>query len=91
MSGICVLLAGGFRLTKFSNSKEVLLPIPEADRRQGINKKELLEFVLGNERALGVLCDTQMPSMGFNQYQREAVNQKRNASIGISSLPQAFS
>ena len=50
-----MLLAGGFRLTKFSNIKEVLLLIPEADRRQGINKKELLEFVLGNERALGVL------------------------------------
>ena len=44
--------AGGFRLTKFvSNSKEVLLSIPEADRRQGISDKELLESSHGNERA----------------------------------------
>ena len=51
----CICTAGGFKLTEFSNSKEVLLSVPEADRRQSINKKELLKSDLGNERALGVL------------------------------------
>ena len=51
MSGVYALLVD----LNLLNSKEVLLSVPEADRRQSINKKELLKSDLGNERALGVL------------------------------------
>ena len=47
--------SGGFKLTKFlSNSKQVLQPIDEADRRQGVKDKDLIDD-LPAEQALGVL------------------------------------
>ena len=47
--------SGGFKLTKFlSNSKQVLQSIDEADRRQGVKDKDLLDD-LPAEQALGVL------------------------------------
>ena len=52
--GMC--RAGGFRLTKFvSNCKELLMSIPQKDRRQEAPDKRLLETIPDNERALGVL------------------------------------
>ena len=36
--------SGGFKLTKFlSNSKQVLQSIDEADRRQGVKDKDLMD------------------------------------------------
>ena len=47
--------SGGFKLTKFlSNSKQVLQSIDEADKRQGVKDKDLIDD-LPAEQALGVL------------------------------------
>ena len=46
---------GGFHLTKFvSNSKHVLLSVPEGDRRKGHNDQELRLGSLPTETALGI-------------------------------------
>ena len=45
----------GFHLTKFvSNSKHVLLPTPEGDRRKGLHDQELRLGTLPTEKALGI-------------------------------------
>ena len=53
------LCAGGaFYLTKFvSNSKHVLLAIPEGDRRKGLHDQELRLGTLPTEKALGIHWD----------------------------------
>ena len=46
---------GGFHLTKFvSNSKHVLLPIPEGDRRKGLHDQKLRLGTLPTEKARGI-------------------------------------
>ena len=46
---------GGFHLTKFfSNSKHVLLSIPEGDRGKGLHDQELRLGTLLTEKAFGV-------------------------------------
>ena len=60
--GIC--RAGAFRLNKFvSNSKKLLMSIPQKDRRQVAPDKKLLEIFPDNERALGVKL--KMTNWGF--------------------------
>ena len=45
--------AGGFNLTKFiSNSKLVLMSIPENHNREGVNNADLVNEELPTERAL---------------------------------------
>ena len=52
---------GGFRLTKFvSNSKELLMSIPQKDRWQEAQDKRLLETIPDNERALHVLWNIEV-------------------------------
>ena len=48
--------AGGYWLTKsVSNSKELLMPIPQIDRWQKALNKKLLETIPDSERAL-IVC-----------------------------------
>ena len=56
--------AVAFRLNKFvSNSKKLLMSIPQKDRRQNAPDKKLLEIFPDNERALGVKL--KMTNWGF--------------------------
>ena len=62
--GMC--RTGGFRLTKYvSNSKELLMSIPQKDRRQEATDQRLLERIPDNERALGVLWNISDEELGF--------------------------
>ena len=62
--GMC--RTGGFRLTKYvSNSKELLMSIPQKDRRQEATAQRLLERIPDNERALGVLWNISDEKLGF--------------------------
>lgn len=60
--------AGGFRLTKFvSNNKEVLLSIPEDDRKTGFTDCELLsgDTDLPSDSTLGITWDIEMDCFKF--------------------------
>ena len=62
--GMC--RTGGFRLTKYvSNSQELLMSIPQKDRRQEATDQRLLERIPDNERALGVLWNISDEELGF--------------------------
>ena len=57
---------GGFRLTKYvSNSQELLMSIPQKDRRQEATDQRLLERIPDNERELGVLWNISDEKLGF--------------------------
>ena len=74
--------SGGFKLTKFlSNSKQVLQSIDEADRRQGVKDKDLLDD-LPAEQALGVLWDTETDKFEF----RVTLKQKSWTRRGLLSV-----
>ena len=63
MRSMC--LEGGFNLIKFcSNSKRVLLSIPEEHRKTGMKNEDLLGN-LPEEQALGVLWKTEEDLLGF--------------------------
>ena len=56
---------GGFNLTKFvSNSKEVLLSIPETFRKNGVKDKDL-GCKLPGKHALGILSNVEDDILGF--------------------------
>ena len=56
VKGLCA--EGGFHLTKFvSNSKHILLSIPEGDTRKGLHDQELRLGTLPTEKALGIHWD----------------------------------
>ena len=58
--------AGRFRLTKFvSNSNELLISLPQKDRKQQVPDKKLLETGPDNEKALGVLSNIEDDKLGF--------------------------
>ena len=60
---MCV--AGGFNLTKFiSNSKSVLMSIPEDKRREGVKDYDLIKEKLPSERALGVHWNVETDEIG---------------------------
>ena len=57
---------GGFHLTKFvSNSKYVLLSIPEEDRGKGLHDQELRLATLPTEKALGIHWDIKEDKLGY--------------------------
>ena len=57
---------GRFNLTKFvSNSKRVLLSIPEGDTRKGLHDQELRRGTLPKEKALGIYWDIKEDKLGF--------------------------
>ena len=59
--------AGGFKLTKFiSNPPNVLSAIPEEDRKVGVKDQDLLTGKVPEERALGVLWNTDNDTLCFN-------------------------
>ena len=59
--------AGGFKLTKFiSNHPDVLSAIPEEDRKVGVKDQDLLTGKVPEERALGVLWNTDHDTLCFN-------------------------
>ena len=59
--------AGGFKLTKFiSNYPDVLSVIPEEDRKVGVKDQDLLTGKVPEERALGVLWNTDHDTLCFN-------------------------
>ena len=59
--------AGGFKLTKFiSNHPDVLSAIPEEDRKVGVKDQDLLTGKVPEERALGVLWNTDNDTLCFN-------------------------
>ena len=63
MRSVC--LEGGFNLTEScSNSKRVLLSIPEEHRKAGMKNEDLLSN-LPEEQVLGVLWKTEKDLLGF--------------------------
>lgn len=68
-----LLLRGGFRLTKWvSNSREVLLSVPEDDRAQDVKSLDLSRDALPAECALGVYWCVETDTFSFR-----TVNQKK--------------
>ena len=58
---------GGFWLTKFvSNSKYVLVSIPEGQRRKGLQDQELRLGILTTEKTLGIYWDIEEDKLGFD-------------------------
>ena len=66
--GMC--RTGSFKLTRFvSNCKELLMSIPQKDRRQEAPDKRLLEAVL--DYALGVLWNIEEDKLEFQVHMKE--------------------
>ena len=79
--------AGGFRLTKFvKNSKELLMSLPQKDRRQEAQDKRLLETIPDNERALGVLWNIEDDKLGFQVHMKEKPLTRRGMFSSLSSI-----
>ena len=77
--------AGGLRLTKFvSNSKELLMSIPQTDKQQDVPDKKLLETILDNKRALGVLWNTEDNKLRFQVHMKEKPLTRRETRSSIS-------
>ena len=58
---------GEFRFTKFvSNSKDVLVSIPEGERRKGLQDQELRLGILPTEKALGIYWNIEKDKLGFD-------------------------
>ena len=79
--------AGGFRSTKFvSSSKELLMSIPQKDRRQEAPDKRLLETIPDNKRALGVLWNIKDDKLGFQVHMKEKPLTRRGMLSSLSSI-----
>ena len=79
--------AGGFKLTKFlSNNPEVLELIPEEDRRIGVKNQDLLAGKLPEEKALGVLWNTNEDTLGFRITLMEKPLTRRGLLAMLSSV-----
>ena len=77
--------AGGLRLTKFvSNSKELLMSIPQTDKQEDVPDKKLLETILDNKRALGVLWNTEDNKLRFQVHMKEKPSTRRETLSSIS-------
>ena len=63
---IVMCAAGGFNLTKFtSNSKEIILSIPEEKRRKRVKDHDLSSGEIPQERALGIIWKIEEDALGF--------------------------
>ena len=58
---------GWFWLTKFvGNSKDVLVSIPEGERRKGLQDQELRLGTLPTEKTLGIHWNIEKNKLGFD-------------------------
>ena len=58
---------GGFQLTKsVSNSKDVLVSIPQGERRKGLQDQELRLGTLPTEKAVGIYWNTEKDKLDFD-------------------------
>ena len=79
--------AGGFKQTKFiSNSKSVLMSIPEDKRREGVKDYDLIKEKLPSERALGVHWNVETDEIGFKVSLKEKKTTKRGMLLILSSF-----
>ena len=79
--------AGGFKLTKFiSNHPDVLSAIPEEDRKVGVKDQDLLTGKVPEERALGVLWNTDNDTLCFNINIMEKSLTRRGLLAMLSSI-----
>ena len=78
--------SGGFHLTKFiSNNRELLISIPEDQRRNGVKNADLIGY-LPAEKALGIQWNIPDDSFTFNiQVNRRPLTKRKMLSI-ISSI-----
>ena len=78
--------SGGFHLTKFiSNNRELLMSIPEDQRRNGVKNADLIDD-LPTEKALGIQWNIPDDSFTFNiQVNRRPLTKRKMLSI-ISSI-----
>ena len=78
---------GGFRLTKFaSNSKDVLVSIPEGKRRKGLQDQELSLGALPTEKALGIHWNIEKDKLGFDVNFKDKPHTKRGMILMVSSI-----
>ena len=79
--------AGGFKLTKFiSNHPDVLSAIPEEDRKVGVKDQDLLTGKVPEERAMGVLWNTDNDTLCFNINIMEKSLTRRGLLAMLSSI-----
>ena len=85
---MCQLLAkGGFRLTKWiSNSRDVMLAIPEQDWSNEVQKLDLQHHSLPAERALEVRWDVETDTLRFAVSAREKPMTRRGMLSVVSSV-----
>ena len=76
---------GGFNLTKFSNSKEVLHSIPGTFRRNGVKDKDL-GCKLSDEKALGILWNVEADTLGVKITIKEKPSTRRGMLSFLSSI-----
>ena len=76
-----------FRLTKFvSNSKDVLVFIPEGERREALQDQELRLGTLPTEKALGIYWNIEEDKLGFDVNFKDKPLTKRGMLSMVSSI-----
>ena len=79
--------AGGFKLTRFiSNHTDVLSAIPEENRNVGVKDQDLLTGKVPEERALGVLYNTDNDTIFFHTNIMDKLLTRRGLLAVLSSI-----
>ena len=77
----------GDRLTKFlSNSKELIMLIPQTDRRKEAPHKTELETIPNNESALGLLWNTEDDKLEFPVHKKGKPLSRQEILSSLSSI-----
>ena len=78
---------GGSWITKFvSNNKDVLVSIPEGERRKGLQDQELRLGTLTTEKALGIHWNIEKDKLGFDVNFKDNPYTKRGMLSMVSSI-----
>ena len=78
---------GGFRLSKFaSNRKDVLVSIPEGERKKGLQDQKLRLGTLPTENALGIHWNIEKNKLGFDVNFKDEPHTKREMLSMVSSI-----